>query len=102
MNDIDAGLLDIKREQEEKLRPKWFHAYCYGKIEQTNDVTGETDSFVILANGRKEKKSTDWHYYSKSKEVLKNWRIQLATRELQKAQLAVQQANEKLEQANAL
>jgi hypothetical protein len=60
---------------------KIFYKACFGKITKV-EVVGDTEKFVKLANGRKEKKITDWQCYFETLEMAKEWVIDKATREL--------------------
>lgn len=80
---------------------QFFRTSNWGAIEEV-DIASDTASFVVMQNGRKEKKITDWRCYFKTYEAAKNWRIRFAERELRQAEQQLQLKKEKLAAAEAL
>lgn len=80
---------------------KWFSVRTFSAIEEV-EVNHATEHFVTFHDGRREKRLTDWGGIFQTREEAKRWRINHATKELEKARRAQDRAEEMLIAANAL
>lgn len=86
--------LDLSAPEEESPRTTWYRAW-FGKIEPV-EVVSETEQFVTIAGGRRDKKITDWQSYFKTYDAAKAWLLAGALEKLNAAKANVERAEQEL------
>lgn len=75
---------------------------CLGKIEKV-EVKRETEKMVVITSSlgtdRKESKDTDWYCYRDTFEEAKGWIIDKELSEVNRLELRLKVANDKLQEA---